>query len=332
MSDKTIRFLSGRDIKAALPMKEAVEAMKDAFRQLSAGRAVMPLRTHIEVSDRPKGDALFMPSYSPADRKLGLKIVTLFPENPSRGLPFIQAVVIVLDGETGRALAVMDGATLTAIRTGAASGAATDLLARLDSTTVAIIGAGAQGRAQLAAVCAVRRIRQARVYDASGAKAEAFAQEMQQQLSIDVQVARSSADALSGADVVCTATTSPTPVFADGELAAGVHINAIGSYKPKVREIPGDTVARALVVVDHVPSALAEAGDLLIPMEQGLITWDHIHGELGELVAGRKSGRTSPQQVTFFKSVGVAVQDLAAATRALANAERMNLGTELDLS
>jgi len=328
--ERRLRFLSGRDVAKALPMRDAVEAMKEAFRQISAGEAVVPPRTHIAVAS-PPGDALFMPAYVPATRRMGLKIVTLFGDNVARGLPRIQALVIVLDAATGSPLAVMDGTSLTAIRTGAASGAATDLLARPDANVAAIFGAGPQAQTQLEAVCVVRPIRRAMIFDPVAGRAEALAREMAPRLGIAVLAARSPAEALAGADIVCTATTSVEPVFADRDVAPGTHINAIGSYKPTVREIPAETVRRARVVVDHRPAALAEAGDLIIPMEQGLIEKDHIYAELGEIVAGLKKGRESPEQITLFKSVGVAVQDMAAANQVLAGAERLNLGTDLTL-
>ena len=330
MAEQQLRFLSARDVVQALPMKEAVEAMREAFRQLSAGQAVAPPRTQIAARD-PDGDALFMSSYIPADQRMGLKIITLFGGNAARGLPRIQAIVVVLDATNGSPIAVMDGTSLTAIRTGAASGVATDVLARADAQQAAIFGCGPQARTQLAAVCAVRPIRAARVFDVAAERVATFAREMAGQLGISVEVAASPAAALDGADVVCTATTSAEPVFADADLAAGVHINAIGSYKPHVREIPGETVRRARVVVDHLAFALDEAGDLLIPIAEGLITKDHIAAELGEIIAGLKPGRQSPDEVTFFKSVGIAVQDLAAAGRVLANAERLGLGITLSL-
>lgn len=311
-------------------MAEAVEAVKHAFIQLSSGRAVVPPRTHVALPEA-RGDALFMPAYSPEDGRMGLKIVTLFEGNRERGLPFIQALVVVLDAGDGRVLAVMDGTSITAIRTGAASGAATDALARSDAETAAIFGAGIQGRTQLEAVSAVRAIRRARVFDVDASAAEAFAGEMASRLGIAVEASASPTDALAGADVVCTATTSGVPVFGDADLARGVHINAVGSYKPDVREIPAQTVKRARVVVDRLEAAWAEAGDLIMPAADGLIGGDLIHAELGEVLAGQKPGRESDEQVTLFKSVGLAIQDLAAAGRILANAERMNLGTELAL-
>jgi len=330
MSKHTIRFLSAAEVKKALPMAEAVEAMKRAFEDLSAGRTVLPARTHMEITE-PPGDFLIMPSYMKSLDRVGLKTVTLFPGNRERGLPFINALVNVFDAETGRAVAVMDGASLTAIRTGAASGAATDLMARPESRVVAIFGAGVQARTQLGAVCAVRDISETRVFDIFPEARERFADEMSRELNITVSAVASPKEALDGADIVSAATTSETPIFSDADLAAGTHVNAVGSYKPHVVEIPPETVKRAHVVVDERAAALEEAGDLIGPIKAGLIGPDHIRAELGEVVAGAKPGRPSPEAVTFFKSVGVAVQDLAAACRALENAERLSLGREVEM-
>ena len=329
MSQSKLLFLSGDDVRRALPMSDAVDAMKQAFAALSAGTAIVPQRTHIALPETG-GDALFMPAADVNAGQMGMKIVTLFEGNRAKGLPFIQAIVTLLDASNGRTLSVMNGSMITAIRTGAASGAATDLLARTDAATVAIFGAGVQAQTQLEAVCAVRPIVRASVFDVSPEGTDAFAAEMSQRLGITVTRAASPKDNLAGADVVCTATTSETPVFDDADLAPGTHINAVGSYKPHVREVPAETVVRARVVVDEVDAALEEAGDLLIPIADGLITSDHIVAELGQIVAGAKPGRNNDQEITFFKSVGVAIQDLAAAGRIYANARRDSLGVELD--
>jgi ornithine cyclodeaminase/alanine dehydrogenase-like protein (mu-crystallin family) len=328
--NRTLRFLSADDVRLALPMQQAVEVMKAAFRELSANRAVVPMRTHISMPD-DNGEVLVMPAYSPDTSRFGLKVITLFGNNPAIDLPFIQAMVMVFDTATGSPVAIMEGTALTAIRSGAASGAATDLLARQDAGTAAIFGAGIQARTQLEAVCAVRPIRHARVFDQDAARAAVFAREASAQLGINVTVAASSAAALDGADIICTATTSGTPVFADHEVCAGAHINAIGCYKPHMREIPPATVVRAQVVVDQLDAAWQEAGDLIMPLQAGLIDTSHIHAELGEIVAGIKPGRMHPDGVTFFKSVGIAIQDLAAASCALANARNLGLGTEVPL-
>ena len=320
-----VRILSADDIRQALPMAAAIETMKEAFEALSAGCVTMPARTHVEVPDSG-GTTLFMPSYASRFAKIGVKVVSVFGGNREKGLPVIQGIVCLLDGETGRPLAILDGTSLTALRTGAASGAATDLLARAEASTVAIIGAGVQGRTQLEAVCAVRPIRKAWAYDVAQEAAEAFAEEMGTGLSVEITVAPSAREAVREAEIVCAATVSPRPVFADADVDAGVHINAVGSYKPEVQEIPAETVLRGLVVVDHRESALAETGDLIIPIRQGQMRETDIHAELGEIIAGDAVGRTSESEVTLFKSVGVAIQDLAAGARVLERARAQNLG------
>jgi ornithine cyclodeaminase/alanine dehydrogenase-like protein (mu-crystallin family) len=304
--------------------------MKGAFAQLSTGQADVPLRAVLDVP-RHNGVTLFMPGYLAADDHMAVKVVSVFDDNPARGLPLIHALVVVVDATTGAPAAVMDGTYLTALRTGAASGAATDLLARQDARTAAIFGAGVQGRTQLEAVCAARPIQETWIYDLSPERAAAFADDMSRQLSLPVRVAATPTEAVRQADVICTATTSSSPVFQDGDLQPGTHINAVGAYTPQTREVPPETVLRARVVIDHHESSMAEAGDLLIPLGQGLMTKDHIYAELGEIAAGIKPGRSSPEEITLFKSVGVAVQDVAAASAVLATAQRLGLGTEADL-
>ncbi len=320
-----LTFLSAADVRQALPMSEAIAAMRDAFAQLASGQVVMPPRAHVDI---PKHDgvALFMPSYSPAAGQFGVKVVNLFAGNPQLGLPRIQAFVTVFDGTTGTPRAILDGTTLTALRTGATSGLATDLLARPDAKNAVIFGAGVQARTQLEAVCAVRSIERAWVVDPSGEASAAFAREMSEQLDMEITAEPSSSVALAEADVVCAATTSKTPVFDDADLPPGVHVNAVGSYQPAVQEIPAETVIRSKLVVDHRDSALEETGDLIIPIDDGRFHPDQIHAELGEIVLGNRPGRTSPDKTTFFKSVGVAIQDLIAAGRALELAESQGLG------
>ena len=325
-----VRILTRREVQKALPMRQAIEVVKGAFAQLSAGQADLPLRTALDVP-RHNGVTLFMPAYLSADDAMALKIVSVYDDNPDKGLPLIHALVIVIDAETGAPDAVMDGTYLTALRTGAASGAATDLLARPDARVAAVFGAGAQGRTQLEAVSAVRPIEEAWVYDLESERAQRYADEMHERLKLDVRVADSPARAVRGADVVCTATTSRAPVFADADLQPGTHLNAIGAYTPEMQEIPLETVRRAKIVIDHHEAALAEAGDLLIPMDQGIIAPDHIHAELGEIVAGTKAGRESSEEITLFKSVGVAVQDVATATAVLEAARDSGLGTDVSL-
>jgi len=324
-------ILNADDVKKALPMKQTIEAMKRGYASLSDGRAEVPLRTRLSI---PSQDALslFMPAYVQTEGAdaLAVKVVSLFPRNPerARSLALIQAAVLALDAETGQTTALLEGSSLTAIRTGAGSGAAIDVLSRTNSRVVAIFGAGAQGRTQLEAACSIRKIERAWVVDPSHERAEAFIKEMSGNGPIprDLRVADNPKQALAEADIICTATTSFTPVFADADLKPGAHISAIGSYTPDMQEVPAETVARALVVVDSRSATLAETGDLLRPMQAGLFGEEHIYAELGEIILGRKTGRQSDEQITYFKSVGVAVQDAMAAQLALQNARVQGLG------
>jgi len=325
-----MRILSAADVRKALPMPVAIEAMRRAFAALSAGQVIMPQRIHMDI-DRHQGVSLIMPAYinDAIGEALAMKVVSLYPGNATRGMAMIQAAVLAIDPHTGQSVALFEGASLTAIRTAAVCGAATDIMARPESKVVAIFGAGAQGRTMLRAICCVRPIATAWIYDSQPGRAEMLIAEMSGRDGIcaDLRPAATPAEAIAEADVLCTATTAVEPVFDDADVRDGTHINAIGSYRPHIREIPAETVIRALVVVDSLPDAMEEAGDILQPINAGLITADHIHAELGELLLGRKPGRNSAGQITLFKSVGVAVQEAAAARVALMAAEQLGLGT-----
>ncbi len=325
-----LRILTADDVRRALPMSETIASQKQAFAELSSGSAEMPLRTRVPVDEQATG--IFMPAYLSESAAFGIKIVTVFPQNPAQGLPLIHAAVMVLDAATGRPQALLEGSTLTAIRTGAGAGAATDLLARADASTVAIIGSGVQARTQLTAVCTVRPIDRVIVSSPTRANAIAFAEEMagRDGVPATIEVMADVASAVSQADIICTATTASTPVFPGKRLRPGTHVNGVGSYLPSMQEVDLDTIQRALVVVDSREAVLAEAGDLIIPIQDGAIGVDHIHAELGELCAEMMPGRTSDSQITYFRSVGVAVQDAAAAALALRNADKFGLGTLVD--
>jgi len=330
-----VLILNAAEVRRALPMAEAVAAMKEAFAALAAGRVVMPQRAHLPVA-RHAGVSLIMPSYvddtDPQSAALAVKVVSVFDNNPAQGLPRIQAAVLVIDPATGRPQALLEGATLTAIRTAAACGAATDVLARRDARILAIFGAGAQARAHLEAMCAVRPIEEIRIFSRTPDKVAALIQEFASRPGSQVRLIAVGLprDALQNADIVCGTTTSHVPIFEDSDLPEGVHINAVGSYTRDAREIPTETVRRALVVVDNRDAAWHEAGDLIQPLEAGIIDRGHIHADLGELVLGKKTGRSDERQITFFKSVGLAVQDAVAARRALENAQRGGLGREVE--
>ncbi len=326
-------LLNAEEVRQALPMADAIEAMKRAFRVLAAGEVELPARSSLSLSARA-GITLVMPARVgegdfPA---LSVKVVSVFPRNRERGLPTIHALVSVLDPETGRVTAQLEGASLTAIRTGAVSGLATELLARPESRIATVFGTGPQARTQLEAVCTVRAIDTVRVCHPSFEKARAFAEEAAGVGAVPsrVQPVDNPAAAVAGADIIATATTSRTPVFNDRDLAPGVHINAIGSFQPDAAEIPPETVERALIVVDQREAAVKEAGDLIQPIRAGRIGAGAIHAELGELMLGHTEGRSAPEQVTLFKSVGLAVQDALAARQALENARKQHLGREID--
>lgn len=324
-------ILSAEDVRAALPMADAIAAMKEAFAAYSSGQATVPPRIHLDLK-APEGVSLVMPSHVavPGRESLAVKVVSLFPGNRARGLALIQSAVVALDPATGRPEALLEGATLTAIRTGAASGAATDLLAPPGAATVAILGAGVQARTQLEAVCAVRPIETAWIVSRRPESAEQLIAEMAGRGPIprDLRRAGDAAAALRDADIVCAATAGAGgPLFADAALKPGAHLNAIGSFQPGVVEIPAATVGRSWVAVDSRGAAREEAGDLIQAVAAGTFSWSRIRAELGEVVNGTVAppDRSAPV-TTLFKSVGLAVQDSAAARVALANARLKALG------
>ncbi len=313
-------------------MTDAIELMKVAFAELSAGRAASPLRTVLPLHDGA-ADALYMPAYVPALGALGVKVVSVFSGNPSRGLPLIHALVCLTDPETGEPLAILDGTYLTALRTGAASGAATDLLARPGSRVLVTFGAGAQGVTQVAAVCSVRPIERVVVVDPNRDARERFRTAIEADWQDLLGRVEFSDDprVVGEADVVCAATTSRQPVFDDADVRPGTHINAVGAYTPEMQEIPPETVRRATVVVDAVDAALAEAGDLIKPLQAGIIGREHLERELGMVAAGLAPGRRSEEEITFFKSVGNAVQDVVVARRAVDRASDEGVGMTIEL-
>jgi ornithine cyclodeaminase/alanine dehydrogenase-like protein (mu-crystallin family) len=326
-------ILNADEVRRALPMRQAVIAMKDAFASLSNGTAVVPLRTRLQIQNHD-ALSLFMPAYmkSDSDEALAVKVVSLYPGNPARGLAYIQAAVLVLESNTGRAIALLEGSALTAIRTGAGSGAAIDMLARKASKVVAIFGAGVQGRTQLEAACSVRNIETVFIFNPTLDKARKFAEEMARlnSIPIDIRVAKTAREAVENADIICTATTSSKPVFEDHDIKPGTHISAVGAYTPQMQEVPVETVVRARVVVDSYVTVMEEAGDIVRAIQAGAFHESDIHAEIGEIILGSKVGRASEDEITFFKSVGNAVQDAAAAQLTLQNARQMKLGREVE--
>src|SRR5215813_13377 len=329
-----MRLLTRSDIQQSISMRETVEVVKRAFGGLSTGSADIPLRTVLSL---PKHDGvtLFMPGYLSDSESLAVKLVSVHNRNPERNLPLINAVVIVIDPATGQAVAAIEGGYLTALRTGAGSGAATDLLARRDAEVAAIIGAGAQARAQTLAVAAVRPIKRLWIYSRSRRRVEELITDVGPQLgtSIELLAADSPSQAVSEALVICAATTSTSPVFEGADLRPGAHVNGVGSFRPAMQEIDCVTLQRASkIVVDSREGALTEAGDLLVAIERGEIQSSDIYAEIGEIAAGLKAGREDDDEITYFKSVGNAAQDAAVAQAIYQRALRDDLGVEIDLS
>jgi alanine dehydrogenase len=327
-----MRLLTRSDIQRAIPMRDTIEILKRAFAALSTGRANVPPRLALP-QDKHDGVTLLMPAYLLDAEALAVKIVTVNNHNPERDLPLIHALVILLDPVTGKPLAALEGGYLTALRTGAASGVATDLLAHEDSQVAAIFGAGAQARTQLLGVAAVREIYRCWIYAPHPESVQNFIAEMQPPLGdVELLAARSPAQAVREAHIICTATTSATPVFDGAELQPGTHINAVGSFKSSMQEIDCTTLQRAAkIVIDEHAGARSEAGDILAAIAQGAITWSNIYGEIGEIAAGLKAGREREHEITYFKSVGNAVQDATVAQAIYQRAIAENLGAEFDL-
>jgi ornithine cyclodeaminase/alanine dehydrogenase-like protein (mu-crystallin family) len=311
-----VLVLDGEAVAKLLPMRECIPVMRDALAALARGDALVPLRTVMRVPG-VGGFLGVMPGYiSPHEGKegaLGMKAVSVFPGNAQRGIDTHQGAVLLFEADTGRLSALMDGAAVTAIRTAAVSGVATDLLSRRDADELAILGAGVQARTHMEAIATVRPLRRVRIWSRNPEHAAALTSELRPRFEFPVEAAASAEAAVRGADIVATVTASPEPILQRAWLKEGVHINAVGSSIPTSREIDTATMAAARLFVDRRESALAEAGDLLFPMREGAVTGDHIQAELGEVIIGKNPGRRSPSELTLFKSLGLAVEDVASA-------------------
>ncbi|MEM1545602.1 MAG: hypothetical protein QXY40_04080 [Candidatus Methanomethylicia archaeon] len=306
-------LLNDRDVERILSMRECIEVVEEAFKSLGLGNAIMPLRTMIPIEEF-NGVILIMPSYIKGLNALATKIVTFYPDNVKFKLPVINAHVIVNNPKTGIVEAVIEANYLTAMRTGAVSGVATKYLARENAKTLAIIGCGVQARTQLWAVITVRNIKEVKAYDIDERRKEEFVREMKERFQLEITSTENAKEAVEEADIIVTATTSSTPVINYEWIKPGTHINAIGAFRPDMREIDSKTILNAKVVVDLREAALKEAGDIIIPIQEGLISREHIYAELSELILNRKPGRKSESEITLFKSVGLAIQDSSVAT------------------
>ncbi len=327
-------ILSRTDVQCCLTMTEAIAAMREAFGALSAGRAQAPQRLAVDLPEQSV--ALLMPSLLQTEHQhaFGLKVVTVVPQNPFRNLPRIYASVLLLDATTGQTLAILEGGWLTAMRTGAVSGLATDLLARRDADILALFGAGTQALTQVIALDTVRPLQEVRVVNRSDERYSQLVSSLHTQLGAacpSITRATSAREALQGASLVACATASTTPLLQYRDVERGTHINAIGAFTPEMCEIDPETVARARIVVDQREAALTEAGDLLQPLSAGRIRGPETWTELGELVLGTRYGRRDDEEITFFKSVGVAVQDVAVALHVYQRARELGVGVEVEV-
>jgi alanine dehydrogenase len=311
-----VLVLSAADVTKLLTMRECIQVMREALAALARDQALVPLRLVMRMPDA-SGFLGLMPGYiapnGQADGALGMKAVAVFPGNARRDIDTHQGGVLLFEADTGRLSALIDGATITAVRTAAVSAVATDLLARKDATELAILGAGVQARSHLEAISLVRALKRVRIWSRNAEHARALVAEQGSKTGVPIEVADSAEGALRGADIVATVTASPQPVVKRGWLKEGAHINAVGSSIPTARELDSDTVAASRLFVDRRESALNEAGDVLIPMREGRITAEHIQAELGEVLIDKHAGRGSAQELTLFKSLGLAVEDVAAA-------------------
>lgn len=311
-------LVSHREVAGLLPMPECIDAMADAFRALAIGDAVLPLR---QVVSLPNSRNLFalMPgqlgvnSRERARSVVGAKVITVFPGNDATPLDSHLGVVLLFEAEMGRLLAIIDASSVTAIRTAAVSGVATKLLSNPDAGDLAILGAGVQAMTHLEAMRDVRTVRRVRVWSRTAQRGARFSEKARKRFGVAVEVAESAEACVRGADIICTVTASREPVLRGNWIADGAHINAVGSALPVARELDTTAVARSHLYVDRRESALSEAGDILIPMAEGAFNADHIRGDLGEVLMGAVAGRESRGDVTLFKSLGLAVEDLAAA-------------------
>ncbi len=327
-------ILSRADVQRCLSMAEAIEAMRTAFSALRTGQAEVPQRLAVDLPEQSV--ALLMPSVlqTNEEHSFALKVITVMPHNPLRNLPRLYASILLLDATTGQTLAMMEGGWLTAMRTGAASGLATALLARQDANVLALFGAGTQAPTQVLAIHTVRPLREVRVVNRSDEHFRSLVTTLQALLSPacpPIYRAATSKEALAGASLVACATVATTPLFSYDETEPGTHINAIGAFTPEMCEVDPQTLAHARIVVDQRQAALAEAGDLLQPLKAGLIPGPETWTELGELVLGTRPGRQSDEEISVFKSVGIAVQDIAAALRVYKKAREMGIGIEVEV-
>lgn len=322
-----VLLLTRNDLESFLTMKDVMEAVEEGFRQYAIGNVEMPIRSVVRV-EKYGGMMVYMPAYISGMDALAVKIVSVYPNNPTNyNLPTVSGTVLLSDPKTGTLLSIMDGAFITSMRTGAVGGVAAKYLARKDSKVAGIFGCGVQARTQLIALSETRRLEKAKAYDVIPENSKRFCDEMSTHVDFEIVPTDDPEEVVKGSDIIVTATTSKEPVFKGEWLENGTHINGIGSHHgPGIRELDETTIKKAKVVVDSKEACLKEAGDLIDPISMGLISKHHIHAELGEIILGKKEARTSDDEITLFKSVGLALQDAATAIKAYKMAKQFGIG------
>ncbi|HWH78139.1 MAG TPA: ornithine cyclodeaminase family protein [Candidatus Binatus sp.] len=323
-------LLSEKQVQSLLDIDELITALEQAHIQYSTGKAVMPVRLVVPLP-QIDGRITSMPGYLNEDRALGMKVVTYFQNNPQQNLPAILATIMLFSATTGKMIAAMDGGYITAIRTACASAMATKALANPATPVLGILGAGVQARAHIDALARVRQLRRIAIYSPSGSSAASLKQAMETATAVPIEVANSAEDVVRQSDLLVTVTTAPKPIVKAEWLKPGVHVNAVGSHRPDLREIDGATLARAKIVVDARDAVMAECGDILLALKENSITEANIHGEIGEILAGAKPGRTAADEITLYKSVGIAIQDVATANLVYRKALERNIGSHFDI-
>ncbi|MDR3600737.1 MAG: ornithine cyclodeaminase family protein [Desulfosporosinus sp.] len=322
-------LLTKQDIQQIFTMQDALEAVKQALRIYSEGGSVVPLRVNLSAPNY-EGQTLFMPGYVAALDSMGVKIVSVFPHNSEQGLPSVPATMVLIDGTSGVVCCILDGTYLTQLRTGATTGAATDLLARSDAKIGALLGTGGQALTQLEALLTVRNLTEVRIFSRSRERTQTFVRQAQAKFSkfkALLRAVETSAEAITNADIITTVTTSCQPVF-DGRLVkAGAHINGVGSYRPDMQELDEFIVQRAdKIFFDSQKAALAEAGDFIIPLTKGTISAAKFTGEIGQVLLNNLPGRETPEEITLFKTVGISVLDIVTAHHIYQSALKQDIG------
>ena len=324
------RLLTEQQVHSLLPMPDLISAMESALAKFSAREVLQPVRSVLTVGPTKAYFGL-MPAYVPAPASLGAKLVTVFGENHKRNLPSHLATILLLDPETGALQAIMDGRYITEARTAAVSAVSTRFLARPEASTLAIIGSGVQARSHLEAYQLVRQLKQVRIWSPNQRSREQFVDDMSGQVPVPIVAADSAEAAVRGADLIVLVTSSPTPVIEDAWVASGAHVVCVGACRPNQQEMPPALVARSRLFVDSRAAAIVESGDIVMNIAAKLFDESHIRGEIGELVLGRVEGRRSADEITVFKSLGMAVEDVVAADLVFRRAAESGAGTELTL-